>query len=66
MKTSMVRVGKHIINIEHVADAKWEGDKLYIHFHGGSFADFRGRDAELVWSAIDKFTMNLDTGETKQ
>jgi hypothetical protein len=65
MKTALVRVGKHIVNMEHVADAKWEGDSLFVHFYGGAFAQFRGREAQLVWAAIDKLTVNLETGEVK-
>jgi hypothetical protein len=67
MKQTLVRVGsgtnRHIVNVEHVADAKWEGESLYVHFHGGSFAQFRGLHAELIWRAIDAHAINLETGE---
>ena len=63
MSNTLVRVGKHIVNIEHVADAKWEGDSLFLHFHGGAFAQFLGREATLIWAAIDRLTVNLETGE---
>jgi len=65
MSMTLIRVGKHIVNIEHVADAKWEADALFIHFLGGAFAQFRGRDATLIWNAIESVTVNLETGEVK-
>jgi hypothetical protein len=66
MSMTLLRIGKHIVNVEHVADAKWEGDSLYLHFHGGLFAQFRGREATLLWGAIESLTVNLETGEVKQ
>jgi hypothetical protein len=59
----MVKVRKHVVNIQSVADAHWEGEKLYLHFDGGCFATLVGKEAELIWSAILTMALDLDTGE---
>ena len=66
MTPKLLRVGKNVVNVEHLADAKWEGESLFIHFLGGAFAQFRGREAQLLWSAIERLTVNLETGEVKE
>jgi hypothetical protein len=66
MLAVMVKVRRHIVNVQAIADAKWEGSKLYLHFDGGRFAAFSGKEAELIWSVIDAMALDLETGEPGQ
>jgi hypothetical protein len=63
MSSAMVKVRKHIVNIDHVADAHWEAETLYLHFTGGRFAQLRGSEAELIWHAVAMHAIDLETGE---
>jgi hypothetical protein len=60
----LVRVGRHIVNIEYVADAHWEQETLYLHFLGGRFAQLRGREALLVWNAIEFYARDLEASDS--
>jgi hypothetical protein len=66
MSDKLFRVGKNVVNIEHLADAKWEGESLFVHFLGGAFAQYRGREAQLFWRAIARESVDLETGEVKE
>jgi hypothetical protein len=66
MQAVMVKVRNRIVNVQAVTDAKWEGEKLYLHFVGGGFAAFSGKEAEMIWSAVDAMALNLETGEVGQ
>lgn len=63
MKAVMVKVRKHVVNIQAIADAHWEGEKLYLHFDGGRFATLTGTEATLIWAAILTLCLDLETGE---
>lgn len=65
MSPALFSVGKRVVNIDQTMDGKWEGDSLYLHFLGGSFVKFRGAEASLIWTAIEKLSVNLNTGGVK-
>jgi hypothetical protein len=65
MSAALFIIGKRVVNIDQVMDAKWEGDSLYLHFLGNGFVTFRGSEASLIWAAIEKLSVNLNTGEVK-
>lgn len=63
MKSPFVRVGQHVVNLDLIADAHWEGEMLYVHLSGG-FAKLRGREATLIWNAIEQCSRDLESSNS--
>ena len=66
MEQELVKVGLHIINLAAIAGVHWEGRTLYVHLIGGRFLSFKGDDADVLWSAVERKAVDLRTGEVKQ
>ncbi|CAN5376034.1 hypothetical protein BH09PLA1_BH09PLA1_15420 [soil metagenome] len=63
MSEQLVKVGEHVINLQALAGAHWEGEKLFVHLIGGRFVSFVGKEADLLWEAVDAKAVDLATGE---
>jgi hypothetical protein len=63
MNGHLVRYGRHIFNMDGVANVKWKDGTLYIDFIGGRFHAFHGLEAEAVWRAMVVASVDLETGE---
>ena len=67
MKNSLVRVGTHLISIDHVASAHWEADRLYLHLAGGRWETLSGANANVLWGLLeDRVIFDTATGEVKE
>ncbi len=62
MRAFFVKVGTHVMRLEAIVDAHWEGERLFVHFDGGRFAQLAGETAELVWKAVEEMTVDLKSG----
>lgn len=49
---SFVQIGSHIINLDSVASAHWEGHKLYVHTSGGRFLTLDHQDGSQLWEQL--------------
>ncbi|MDP9175906.1 MAG: hypothetical protein M3O30_18870 [Planctomycetota bacterium] len=63
MSVAFFIVGKRLLNLEQLADAKWEEDVLFLHFLGGEFVKLFGNEAASVWTIIESLSVNLNIGE---
>ena len=63
MDVQFVKVGRQILNLAAVTDAKWDNGKLFVHLAGNSFQSFAGKAAESIWSLLARRALDLDTGE---
>lgn len=66
MQTQLIKVGRQVVNLAAVTDAKWDGNKLYLHLGGNAFQSFSGRSAEVIWDLLIRQAIDLDTGEVPQ
>lgn len=65
MNPSLVKVGRHVLNLAAVASAHWERETLYVHLLGGRFVSFKGDEAQLIWQAVSAPAVDLETGEIR-
>ena len=66
MTNSLVRVGQHVLNVDHVAAAHWENGELFIHFVGDQFARLRGMAADRIWAELCGRSVDLEApGKSK-
>jgi hypothetical protein len=65
MPVVFVQVGQHVVNLAAIAGCHWESTKLFVHYIGGRFVSFDGRDAQLLWSAVQAQSTDLRTGEVR-
>ena len=54
MKSQFVQVGSHVVNLRHVAYARWESKTLVVHFIGVGRIEFIGDAAALLWHEIER------------
>jgi hypothetical protein len=66
MKSDLVKVGEHVVNLTAIASAHWERETLWVHLVGGRFLSFRGEDGQLLWRVIQQGVVDLRTGELAQ
>jgi len=60
MKTERVLIGKFFLNLDAVASAHWEGEKLYLRFATGTFETLYGENADRVWRVLQGMGHHLD------
>jgi hypothetical protein len=58
-----VKHTKAVVNLDAIAGAHWEKDKLFVHYIGGRFESFLGDQADRFWKVISGRAFNLVTGE---
>ncbi len=54
MEAAFVRIGDHVLNLEQIGGAHWEGTKLYVHFAGGRWSIFEGDEADRLWKMLEQ------------
>jgi hypothetical protein len=59
----LLKLEKHVLNLDAVASAHWEGRKLFVYFLGGRFLSFTGEDAGRVWTAVRGLGSEASAGE---
>lgn len=58
-----VRVGSHLVDLDAVASAHWEGHKLFVYLVGGRWITLDHADGQLLWDVLANGTIDLATGE---
>lgn len=63
----VVKAGGHLVNVDAVAAAHWEGEgarrKLFVYYLGGRFEQFPEPVASLIWREVQAGAIDLETGE---
>lgn len=52
--------GKYYLNLDLLASAHWEGDRLYLRFSTGTFETLYGESADRVWRVLQGSAHRLD------
>jgi hypothetical protein len=58
----LIKVGRQVLNVDAVASAHWEKDKLFVHLVGGRFIQFKGVEAEAVWRVVEAEAVTFGPG----
>ncbi len=66
MESQLIKVGRQVVNLAAVTDAKWDQSRLFLHLGANSFQSFSGPAAESIWSLLVRQAIDLDTGEVPQ
>lgn len=59
----LVKIGHHVINLDAIAAAHWEGAKLFVHFNGGRFLQLVGVEARELFKVFSAGALDVETGE---
>ncbi len=58
----LIKVGRQVLNVDAIASAHWEKNKLLVHLLGGRFIQFRGEEAEAVWMVVEAEAVTFGAG----